>query len=321
MTEHYSNQESVDSPIESLKPKLDVHIRYSPHTTVEDFGDLDRELRHGGYDFYAPEIAGHTPDKVAMLEKIAKGDTKTYQKVMVGFDKFSVGAMFRAVFASRIIVLHADSSREQLRQYPDDLRSFGDEQPRTFTDLDEFVDYSRQRAELGARFTTRRDEVFVNNLEGLLPERIKPHPRLSAAENIGVLITMGDNHISLPRILEERGYRVRVSGLPEVYFAPEEALVGYINGHVPSDELMLEVAASNIIRPNLYHPYTNELRKIVRQITGKLSREEVEWLLKTGQTEGTAVVYPFIQDKLDKLDIDDTKLRLEAVPLGSVPKE
>ncbi len=312
-----SSGEALRQP-EFDKNRVNLNLNFGAHVTTKDFEGLEKELRRGGYDIYVPELVGRRTADEDLFRKIARGDTKTYQRLMAdiaikGMRNSVYAAQFGAMFGTHLNLFFADVVDTQVKEDPE-LGEFGiPVSGTTFTGFEDYLEACRQRTLLGARLLQKRDPIIAGNIDvGLVPF-IEQHPKLSQMDEVKVLVTMGDMHsFLLPGLLEARGFDPKVTGKPEVkdLTAGEEAEVRILVGEELDERLLVETAANGVLWGHLYHPYTMQKRKIVRQLTGVLSRDVTEALFENYRRYSSVWVHKFTEGWMAKLGIAVPELRL-----------
>lgn len=282
---------------------IDIHIQRSPHVTATDFDFLDPMVRDDRFHLYAPELDGSDNAVLAGFRKISNGDSKVYQDVMSRTDRNSSWSKtFSAVFMTKKPIESFDVTADQ-HQANDVFRNFG----AMVIDLssvtsNQFIDNMPAQLNRLPTFIKARDTIIAQNILERLPKVIESNPKLAHLSRVGVLMSIGDNHRLLDKLLEKHGFTITRNDIP-ITGAHEKAGLMQIEGIIPSEADILEAAAYNLVRNFVTHDSTYELRKQLNIFSKGSSENDVSVILSLVQKYGIDGVKYVVTEKLKESDI------------------
>lgn len=283
-----------------LNSSINIHIQRTPHVTATDFDFLDSMVREPRFHIYAPELDGDDGSALTGFRKIASGDSKVYKDVMQRTDRDSAWAKsFSALFMLRKPIESYDATPEQCLSN-ETLRSFGN----VAVDLahisaGQFIDNISSQLTRLPNFVRVRDNIITENISERLPLTIKESPKLRTLGQVGLLMTIGDNHRLLDSLLVQKGFSVTTNEIP-VTGAHEKAGLKYLTGDTPTESEVLEAAAFNLVRNFVTHGSTYKLRSQLNTFAEGIDENDIASLLFTIQTKGTDGVRDLVTQKLDE---------------------
>lgn len=228
---------------EEAKERLDIHIHYSPHGSLEDLQTAERLIRSGQYDIYVPEIPHGNEQSDALWLRIAQGDSKLYAQISEIFRRkkaVSELASISIFYASGIPIILPDITKKEGQQFGvDDLV-----QRQLPFEFDGFEnDYQRTRVEVHrhAKNIYFRDHILATRAPAYAMDLINSDTELSEQEKVKVLITLGSRHTLLSHLLRQNGYQVSRSFnvMPHIFTPLDSAARKIIfNGELPENDYM-----------------------------------------------------------------------------------
>ncbi len=283
---------------------INIHIQRTPHVTATDFEFLDSMVRDPRFHIYAPELEGADSTLLEGLRKIARGDSKVYRDIMSRTDKNSTWSKtFGALFMLRKQIESFDVTAEQ-HEANEVFRGFG----QAVLDLSritsrQVIDNMPAQLQRLPTFITARDTLIAQNVVEQLPLIISANSKLKSLGKVGLLMTIGDNHQLVDKILESEGFDVTKNDIP-VMGAQEKAGLMQLEGKMPTDTEVLEAAAYNIIRGFVTHDSTYELRRQLNAFVPGTDESDIATILSEIQKHGIEGIKNLVTGKLEEVDID-----------------
>lgn len=294
------------------RSRISFDVWMGLHGLENDFADLEFLLKRGGYDIYIPESADRNPEMEKGMNKIVRGDTKTYQRLMTNLEDVGnpIRGMVRAMFASHINLFFADYTEAQLAA-DEDHQLLNQELPLSrLKNLDEAIAYCNETVQQGFRHYERRDDNIVGNINHELPAFVGQHPRLKDRDDIRALISIGKLHVGLPDKLTEQGYKVETLGKPEILTPMMEVQIRVQKGQEVDRNLLVQAVLGNFIHPVMLHKNSARLAEIIHQITANVPEQAVENLIANYQLYGVPIVKEFVRERIASLHIMDPDLAI-----------
>jgi hypothetical protein len=307
MLHHPFEQFKLALPENYNAESLPMHLYSSPHTTAADFSFLQAAVESRAYQVYVPEADGHTNEFVKLVIDVSRGNNKAYTSIMGRTDpNSSFYSQFRALYASRLNIFIADVPAE-LHQADPDMKDYGSmEIVDTAETIDSHLVAVRQKMERAARMIQKRDTHMATRLVTELPAYVAQHPGLRNRERVGILLTLGDNHVVLPRLLEAAGVVLTNTRMSPVMHAQEEAMQDLALGKEITDRQLIEATATSLMRNLVEHDSTAFARIAVRKITDGISVEDIERYLAS---KDLADMHDFVRERLKAAGYQDDALR------------
>lgn len=300
------------------RERIHIHIQRTPHVTAEDFGFLHEMLRQPSVQIYVPESDQYDDATKLGYEKISAGNTTVYRDVMSRTDPSSMpAAQFQALFALRKPVAFFDISQEDADQNPV-LSTFGKYGfDLTRTDAEQIVTTAPTHLRRLAAYIAIRDAFIARNVREGLSERIQSHPRFRSMDKVGILMTIGDSHQTIDKLLEEDGFSVETNP-PTVFEARQQAMCSYLEGREPSSDLVVRAAAMMMLRGFVWHPSTLELRSTMNDALEGFTLGDIDTALGDFRRTRTVGIHGFLGDLFKSRSLDKRGVVL-VDPLASRP--
>lgn len=296
---------------ESNNHNIGIYVHRTPHVTETDFQFLNDKIRRDpNIHIYAPEVSGWDQEFRSSLISIANGDVKTYLKMKAQTDPGSSWwAVFDALYASRMPLEIFDVTREEM-EGDEILSGFGKSTfDLTTITATELVNDLRMRMQRGAQFLEKRDTIIARNINEKLPGIIDGHKRLRSLGQVGLLMTLGDNHQLVDGFLREYGFTVETNGA--VVLNPHEyAIDMYLHNLEPTDDDVVRAAAMSVLRGFISHQSTIALRETMNSALSDIQESDIDDILDIFKKYGAKGVNKYIVELLNAKNLNNSGLTL-----------